>query len=48
MVIDLADGTTITASLGGGRFAAWWPGVAEPRRIRGFDSAGNEVANQPY
>jgi hypothetical protein len=48
VVIDLADGISITASRGGGRFAAWWPGVAEPSRIRGFDRAGNQVANEPY
>jgi hypothetical protein len=48
VVIDLADGTNITASLGGGRFAAWWPGEVVATRIRGFDSAGNQVANEPY
>ncbi len=48
VVIALADGTNITASLGGGRFAAWWPGEVVATRIRGFDSAGNEVANEPY
>ena len=48
VVIGLADGTNITASLGGGRFAAWWPGEAQPTRILGFDRAGNQVANQPY
>ena len=48
VVIELADGTNLTASLGGGRFAAWWPGEAEPTRIRGFDRAGNQVANEPY
>ena len=48
MVIDLADGTNITASVGGGRFAAWWPGEVVATRIRGFDRAGNQVANEPY
>ena len=48
VVIDLDDGTKLTASIGRGRFAAWWPGKAQPSRIRGFDSAGNQVANQPY
>jgi hypothetical protein len=48
VVIQLADGTGITASLGGGRFAAWWPGEVVATRIRGFDRAGNQVADQPY
>jgi len=48
VVIALADGTNITASLGGGRFAAWWPGEAQPKRILGFDRAGTQVANQPF
>ena len=48
VVIALADGTSITASVGGGRFAAWWPGETQPTRILGFDRAGTQVANQPY
>jgi hypothetical protein len=48
VVIALADGTNITASLGGGRFAAWWPGEVVASRIRGFDRAGNQVADEPY
>jgi hypothetical protein len=48
VVISLADGTNITASVGGGRFAAWWPGEIQPARILGFDRAGTQVANQPY
>ena len=48
MVIALTDGTNITASVGGGRFAAWWPGEAQPNRIRGFDRAGRQVADEPY
>jgi hypothetical protein len=47
VLIQLADGTNITASLGGGRFAAWWPGEVVATRIRGFDRAGNLVADQP-
>ena len=47
VVIALADGTNITASLGGGRFAAWWPGEVVASGIRGFDRAGNQVADQP-
>ena len=48
VVISLADGTNITASVGGGRFGAWWPGEIQPTRILGFDRAGTQVANQPY
>jgi hypothetical protein len=48
VVIALADGTSVTASVGGGRFAAWWPTGAEPNRILGFDRAGNQVADQSY
>jgi len=47
VVIGLANGTNITASLGGGRFAAWWPGEVVATGIRGFDRAGNQVADQP-
>ena len=48
VVINLADGTTITASVGGGRFAAWWPGEAQPNRILGFDNGGRQVADERY
>lgn len=48
VVIELADGTAITASTGGGNFAAWWPGEAQPKRVLGYDAGGNEVANEPY
>jgi len=48
VVIELADGTGITASIGGGRFAAWWPGEAQPNRIRGFDRANRLVADERY
>jgi hypothetical protein len=48
VVIALADGTNITASVGGGRFAAWWPGEQQPVRMLGFDRSGTQVANQPY
>ena len=48
VVIELGDGTAITASTGGGNFAAWWPGEAQPKRILGYDASGTEVANEPY
>ena len=48
VVVELADGTAITASTGGGNFAAWWPGEAQPKRILGYDASGTQVANEPY
>jgi hypothetical protein len=48
VVIALADGTSVTASIDGGRFAAWWPGEAQPIRVLGFGRAGNQVADQAY
>jgi hypothetical protein len=48
VVLELADGTKLTASVGGGRFAAWWPGEAQATRLIGFDRAGTQVVNQPY
>ena len=48
VVLELTDGNRVTASVGGGRFAAWWPSEAQPTRILGFDLAGTQVANQPY
>jgi hypothetical protein len=47
-VLELADGTAITASLAGGRFAAWWPGQIDPTKIHGYDASGTLVAEQPY
>jgi hypothetical protein len=48
MVLELADGTQITASLAGGRFAAWWPGQIETVRVRGYDETGALVADELY
>jgi hypothetical protein len=48
VVLELADGTAITASLAGGRFAAWWPGQIDPAKIQGYDASGTLVAEQPY
>ena len=48
VVIELTDGNRITASVGGGRFAAWWPDEAQPTRIRGFDRGGRQVADERY
>ena len=48
VVIALSDGTNLTASVGGGRFAAWWPGEAQPTRLRGFDRDGRQVADERY
>ena len=48
VAIALPDGQQITASTGGGRFAAWWPDDAMSVRVLGYDAAGNEVYNQPF
>jgi hypothetical protein len=48
VVLELADGTQITASLAGGRFAAWWPGQIETVRVRGYDETGALVADELY
>ena len=41
--LELSDGTTVTASVGGGRFAAWWPSNATVVRVRSFDNSGGLV-----
>ena len=43
VVIELEDGTRITASVGNGRYAAWWPGSIGNRRTLAYDRAGNLV-----
>ena len=48
VVIELADGSRLTASSGGGRFAAWWPGERISVRMLGYDEAGNQVADRPF
>src|SRR5262245_3436344 len=48
VVLELGDGTHITASLSDGRFAAWWPGEQREVRFLGYDASGTEVVNQPY
>ena len=37
VVLVLRDGTRITASLGGGQFAAWWPSDQRAVRIQAYD-----------
>jgi hypothetical protein len=48
VVIRLADDTPIEASIGGGRFAVWWSGEAQPTRILGYDGDGNLVHDERY
>lgn len=38
------NGETMLASVGGGRFAAWWPVFEERFRIEGYDANGTLVA----
>jgi hypothetical protein len=48
VVIELPNGERITASSSGGRFAAWWPTQDMSVRILGYDSAGNQVVDEPF
>jgi hypothetical protein len=48
VVLEMADGTQITASLAGGRFAAWWPGQVNTVQVQGYDETGTLVAEEPY
>lgn len=41
-----ANGESITASLGGGTFAAWWPVFDRRYRIEGYDASGTLVGEQ--
>jgi hypothetical protein len=45
VILELADGSHVTASLSNGRFAAWWPGDQSEARFLGYDAAGNQIAN---
>lgn len=47
VVLELADGSRITASVGGGRYAAWWPGDRQSARILAYDRNGDFVGETP-
>lgn len=44
VVIELADGSSVTASVGGGYWLAWWPDTAPGERVVATDAAGAKVA----
>ena len=48
VVIELGDGTRIVATTAGGRYAAWWPGEQQARKILVYDRSGTFVREQPY
>jgi hypothetical protein len=43
VVVTLADGATVTASVANGFWLAWWPTDVAAASISGFDGAGDEV-----
>jgi len=45
VVIELADGRSVTASLGNGYWLAWWPDPVLAERVIATDGAGAEVAS---
>jgi hypothetical protein len=47
VVLELADGSQITASVGGGMYAAWWPGEQQAARILAYDRNGALVPDTP-
>jgi hypothetical protein len=46
IVVELNDGTRVTASIAHGLYAAWWPGQAQQVRLHVYDRAGNLVMTQ--
>jgi hypothetical protein len=46
VTISLADDRTVTASLGGGHWLAWWPGDAGATNVTGLDAAGQVVVEE--
>jgi hypothetical protein len=47
VVLELADGGRVTASVGGGRYAAWWPGAQHVARILAYDHNGTLLGESP-
>ena len=45
VVIELADGRSVTASLENGYWLAWWPGSVRAERVIATDGAGAEAAS---
>jgi len=47
VVLELGDSSRVTASVGGGRYAAWWPGAQGVARILAYDRNGALVGESP-
>jgi len=47
VVLELGDSSRVTASVGGGRYAAWWPGAQQVARILAYDRNGALVGESP-
>jgi len=47
VVLELGDSSRVTASVGGGRYAAWWPGAQQVARILVYDRTGALVGESP-
>ena len=45
VVVSLADGRAVVASLLGGYWLAWWPTIAPAVRVTATDASGAEIAN---
>jgi hypothetical protein len=45
VVIELADGRSVVASLANGYWLAWWPGSVPAEHVVATDGAGTEVAS---
>ncbi|MEO7664553.1 MAG: hypothetical protein ABIV26_05450, partial [Candidatus Limnocylindrales bacterium] len=43
VVVEVADGRIVTASVGGGYWLAWWPDDVRAKVVTAFDSAGAEI-----
>jgi hypothetical protein len=47
VLLEFGDGTSVAASVGGLRYAAWWPGAQKVDRILAYDRTGDLVADTP-
>jgi hypothetical protein len=47
VVLELTDGNRVTASIGGARYAAWWPSSQQVARILAYGRNGEFVGETP-
>jgi hypothetical protein len=45
VVVQLSDGSNVTASVANGFWLSWWPGTAIATRVVAIDGSGAEIAN---